>query len=264
MDVAFDMHSWLGWVLVRYATGLCVFARFGGVLFTAPIISGSIVPVQIRIGIAGALAIIVTPLLPQVPAADTLFLLMCVVKEVMVGLVIGGTASLLFACGQMAGEWLDLQGGFQAAQILNPATDVQSSPLSSVKTTIAGLVFFGMGADQMVFRASARSFELSPPGALTLCAGTPSGWSGMLMQVVWISLQLALPIAATLFVTEAGFALASRAVPQMNVLLLATPAKTMIVVGGLALSLPVITQLLRGAFSTAPSMLDAALRMIAR
>src|SRR5260370_23687245 len=88
------------------------------------------------------------------------------VKEVLIGLVVGWTASMFFSCAQIAGEWLDLQAGFQASQLTNPSFNTQNAVLGNFSYMLAGLVFLGTGGYAIMLRAAVRSFPGSPPRAL--------------------------------------------------------------------------------------------------
>src|SRR5437667_12744278 len=103
-----ELSSWLDVASGRFATGLMIFARFGGLLFAAPLLSGKNVPNPVRVGLSAAVALILTPLAAPVRSAGLPVLVAGLGKEVVLGLVLGWTASLLFAGVQMAGEWLDL------------------------------------------------------------------------------------------------------------------------------------------------------------
>src|SRR5438270_207807 len=140
-----DLGGWLDVASGRFVTGLLIFARFGGLLFAAPLVGGKNVPNPVRIGLSGALALILTPLAAPNPGMSMPVLVVGLFKEVALGLALGWTASLLFASVQMAGEWLDLQAGFQTAQVLNPAFDTQNALLGNFKYLLAGLVFLGSG-----------------------------------------------------------------------------------------------------------------------
>jgi flagellar biosynthetic protein FliR len=196
------------------------------------------VPPPIRIGLSGALALLLTPLVSPSRVDGMPLLVVGIAKEVLVGVVLGWAASVFFATAQMAGEWLDLQSGFQAGQLVNPVFDTQNAPLGSFNNLVAGLVFLGTGAYGIVIRAAAKSLALSPPGALRLCVGSPGAWTALLGQVMWIAIQMAAPVAASLFLAEVAIGLINRAMPQVNVMMLTLPVKACLAVAALALTVP--------------------------
>ena len=126
---------------------------------------------------------------------------------------------------------------------------------------------------------------VSRPGALPLgpVRGRGMGWNGMVMLVAaeaalfgyllfsyyymavsnppgWViearpSLKLALPIMAALMLADLGLGLLSRVAPQFNLFALEMPAKMMLGLLALALSLPVLVPRLAALFRTAPSVM---------
>jgi flagellar biosynthesis protein FliR len=243
-----DLNTWLGVASGRFATGLYIFARFGGLFSAAPLVSSKSVPPQVRIGLSGILAMTLMPLSAPSGVGSVSILVAGLGKELLVGLVLGWTASMFFACAQMAGEWLDLQSGFQASQLVNPAFDTHNALLGNLSNWVAVLVFLGSGAYAILLRAAVRSFAISPPGALRLNVGTAGDWMTLVAQVIWIALQLAAPVAAALFLAEIAAGFISRAMPQMNVIMLTLPAKAGLALGALALSLPMMARGLEVAF----------------
>jgi flagellar biosynthetic protein FliR len=185
-------------------------------------------------------------------------------KELLLGLVLGWTATMFFACAQMAGEWLDLQSGFQASQLVNPAFDTHNALLGNLNYWLAVLVFLGSGAYAILLRAAVRSFVVSPPGSLHLSLGSAGDWTTLVAQVVWIALQLAAPVAAALFLAEIAVGFITRAMPQMNVMMLTLPAKGALAVAALALSIPMMARAMELAFGHMGTALASIVRGMGR
>jgi flagellar biosynthetic protein FliR len=216
------------------------------------------------VGLAATVAMILTPLVTPAAVTSLPVLVVGLCKEVIVGLVLGWTATLLFASVQMAGDWLDLHAGFQAAQVLNPAIDLQNALIGNFKYLLAGLVFLGTGSHAVMLRAAADSLTISPPGVLRLSLGTAGDWTTLLVTAVWIAVQLAAPMAAALFLAEVAIGLINRALPQVNVMILTLPVKAMLAVCALALCIPVLIRALGLVFSNLGPELAQVLRAMGR
>jgi flagellar biosynthetic protein FliR len=162
----------------------------------------------------------------------------------------------------MAGEWLDIHGGFQIAHVINPAFETQNALLGNFKTMLAGVVFLGAGGPALMIRAAASSLAVSPPGVLHLGFGVAGDWTGLLVKVLWISVQLAAPVTAATFLAEVATALINRALPQMHVLILALPAKALLAVCAVALTVPILVHALEAVFSDMGSDLMRVVRMM--
>lgn len=259
-----ELQNWLNLANGHFLTGLMLFVRFGALLTAMPLLSSKSVPVRARVGLAAAMAMILVPLAPPVVSDSLPLFVAQVAKEGLVGLILGWAASLVFSSVQMAGEWMDLQGGFQAATLLNPMFDVQSAPLGSFKNLLAGLVFFASNAHTLILRAGVSSMEVTPPGALHFGVGVAGDWTALIAKTFWISVQLAAPVAAALFLVEIAIALAGRALPQVNVMMLTLPLKGMLTVGAVVLAIPILARLLEGVFQSIGADLSTILQGMGR
>jgi flagellar biosynthesis protein FliR len=255
-----DLSTWLGIATGQFTTGLFIFARFGALLTAMPLLNSKSIPVPVRLGMSGAFALILTPLSAPVRLDSMPLLVVGMGKEVLVGLVLGWAASLFFATAQMAGEWLDLQSGFQAGQLVNPVFDTQNAPLGNFSNLVAGLVFLETGAYGIVIRAAATSLTLSPPGVLRLGVGTATHWTSLLTEVIWIAVQMAAPVAASLFLAEIAIGLINRAMPQVNIMMLTLPVKACLAIAALALSVPFLTHTLAFGFDRMGEVLAGLVR----
>lgn len=257
-----ELSFWLEVSQARFVTALLIFARLGGVLMVAPLLSSRSVPPQIRVGLAVAFSLILTPLFPPIKTSSLPLLLVGLVKEGLVGLILGWLASLLFSCVQMAGEWLDLQAGFQAGQLFNPLFQTGTGALGNLKYILAGMVFLTVGGHGIVLRAAAESFLVSPPGLLMIGTGSVHDWFGFLSRTLWITIQIASPVGVTLFMTEMALSIVNRALPQLNVLMLSLPLKALLAVTVLAITIPLLSNALSAVFVNMGSALEAGIRVL--
>ncbi|MDR0842538.1 MAG: flagellar biosynthetic protein FliR, partial [Acidobacteriota bacterium] len=91
-----------------------VLTRLGGVMISAPFLSGNAAPIPVRIVFSLAVAFVLTPLLPlgSLPAELSLSSLTgLLLLEVVFGLVLGFVANCIFAGLQLAGQIMSFQMG---------------------------------------------------------------------------------------------------------------------------------------------------------
>jgi flagellar biosynthesis protein FliR len=257
-----DLNSWLDVANGRFVMGLMIFARFTALLATAPLISGKLIPNPLRVGLGGALALILTPVVPVVVVDGIPALVMGLGKEIAIGLVLGWVASVMFAAIQTAGEWLDLHAGFQVAQVLNPMFDTQNSLIGNFKYLLAGLVFMGTGGYAVMIRAAATSLAVSPPGVLRMGMGATEDWTALVGRILWLAVQMAAPVAAALFLAEIAIGLANRALPQVNMMMLTLPLKAILSVSALAVVVPILVRVMALVFGEMGPALAQVLRMV--
>ena len=111
-------------------------ARLLSALFLTPFLGGPSVPSQVKVGLAFALSVL---LLPHVAPAGAvapgspLTIAALVVKEVMIGALIGFASQLIFFAVQMAGTIVDTQRGLNQISYTAPQLPGHSSILGSLQ-----------------------------------------------------------------------------------------------------------------------------------
>lgn len=225
---------------------LVVFARASGLVALAPVFGSRTVPVPVRVGLSGMLALGLAPVVqPAVgaPPGDWLPLITRLLSEAVMGIVLGYGVNLLVGAAVMAGELLDQMMGFSMMQLLNPLSTFPTSLLAQFHYLLALTLFALVDGHHLLLMALARSFEVS--GDFTsfqsLAEGGLALAIGLGTQVLWLCLQIAAPAAGVLFVVDSAMAALSRAVPQVPIWLIGVPAKIAVGVVALALSLPAMT-----------------------
>jgi flagellar biosynthetic protein FliR len=102
------------------------------------------------------------------------------------------------------------------------------------------MVFLLSGGIRLTILGLARSYDLvslgNVPSIHSLAALALSG----LEQVPIIAFELVAPVLLSITVTDAAFGLLARAVPQMNVLVVALPLKVLLAFAVVAVSLPLV------------------------
>jgi flagellar biosynthetic protein FliR len=192
-----------------------VFCRTGALLLVAPLLGHRSIPVLHRVGLALAIAAVLAPVVPPRPAPDGFGLGFAIATELLIGLAMGGIALAVVAAVQSAGELLGFQMGLGVAAAWDPAMGSEANALTRFVDAIALLVFVAVNGHHVLLQALAASFQRVPAGTLALAA--TEGMVVMGPRIVRAGLELAAPITAVLFVTNALLALTSRVAPQMNV-----------------------------------------------
>jgi flagellar biosynthetic protein FliR len=197
------------------------------------------IPVRVRIALAVALSLAIAPqLAPDVADFSATTLVTSVVAQVAVGLALGFVVMLLLAAVQAAGHIIDVLAGFGLASIYDPMSGAASSPFGRLYELLATVLLFAVDGHIVLVRGFLRSFEAIPATSLDLGAFAELLTEGLTGMFV-VAVQIALPIAAALFVADIALGLLGRAAPRINVLILGLGAKTLValLVAGLALPL---------------------------
>ena len=217
---------------------MLIFARIGSALILMPGIGENYVSPRVRLLLAGAIAILVAPVvaprLPALPASvSSLFLLLG--GEIGIGLFIGTVARVALSALETAGTLISFQTGLASAQVFNPLLSDQGS-LVSVLISVVGLVLiFETDMHHLLLRAVVDSYTLFVPGALPPIGDFSEMISRLVARSFAIAMQLSAPFLVLSLVTYIALALITRLMPQLQIFFVALPLQ--IGLGFLLLSL---------------------------
>lgn len=211
---------------------LLVLCRITAYFVTVPIFSLRGVPVQFRIGIAFFMALFAFMTMDaQVIQMDGLYILL-ILRETLVGILLGFIAYLFFTVAQIAGSFVDMQMGFGVANVIDPMTGAQSPVLGNLKFFIAILLFLAMDGHHYLVHAIMNSYEWIPLDHVLFNQIYDGRISTFLVEalgtVFVLAFQLAAPLIAALFLVDVALGMLARTAPQFNVFVIGLPLKNMI------------------------------------
>lgn len=191
--------------------------RVLGLMTTAPVLSNRAFPVRVRVAFAAAIALCVAPSVELPPGFDLAAPsgLMMVVRETLIGLVIGFIARLAFAAFELAGELIGLQMGLSFAGFFDPAAG-QGNAIGRMMGTFSLMSFVALDGPLVLVFAVVRSLEtfpIDPSIALPLGRLSPAQLGAELFAT---GLAIALPFMAMLLFLNVVLGVMSRVAPQLN------------------------------------------------
>ncbi|MCD6335840.1 MAG: flagellar type III secretion system protein FliR [Candidatus Latescibacteria bacterium] len=254
----------LEYLLTRFQIYLLAVVRIGGLIATAPPFSYRNVPVQIKVGLALILGLIVLPMLSTDPAAmpkDAVSYLVLLTRETIVGLLMGYVLLLFFMGVQFSGQLVGLQMGFGIVNVLDPMSSTQISIIGEFQYLIAMLLFLAVRAHHLLIEVLVGTFKWIPVGGVRLPASLGEGLIRISAQVFVTAIKLGAPMIVTLFLTSVALGIVARTVPQMNVFIVGFPLKIAIGLLMLGVSFPffyyVFGRLLTGVWSDLEGIVGA-------
>jgi flagellar biosynthesis protein FliR len=221
------------------AAMLFVMVRVSGMVVFAPFFSSSALPARSKAVFVGALSFLVVPVVATSLKSPVALNLTALLGELAVGLVYGMVLALLNEMLLFAGEVAGLQLSFSAVNLIDPTSSIQTPLMSDLFQLMGTLVLIASGLDRIVLASLLRSFHAVPLGTYKLLPLT----SGAIVQaaggIFLAAIELAAPILAATMLVEIAVALLSRLSPQLPVMSLTVPLKTLvgfgILIGSLAL-----------------------------
>jgi flagellar biosynthetic protein FliR len=217
-------------------------ARVGGIFVFAPLFSARMIPRPVKLVCAATLAMTIAPLATDGVAvpASSLAVAGLALKEIGVGLALAFAIGALAAAVQAAAGLLDAVIGFSLAAIVDPITNLQNAILGQFYAVFTVMVLIVTGGDHFIIEGVAASYRAVPldayPSLHTLTQLAMHGFAGVFVM----GLEIIAPVLIALVIVDAAFALVSRAVPQMNVLIVGLPVKIVAGFVVLGASLPFV------------------------
>ena len=224
-----------------YAAGL-VFARVGAMVMLVPGLGDASVPPRIRLSFALLMSLILTPLVaPQVviPAAVS-GVAAEVIRETLIGLMIGAVLRMTLSALTVAGEIVAIQTTLGFAQTASPSQAQPSATLSTFLNLIGVTLVMTTDLHHLFFAAMVNSFDLfpfsrTPPigDAAALAVQTFAGSFAL-------GLQLSAPVVVFSIVFNIATGLVGRVMPQFQIFFVASPLAVIFGLSIFALSLGTI------------------------
>ena len=230
--------------------GFLVFARMSAFVFLVPFFSIKGTPALAKIGFSVALTALILPGLDTITVPeDLLRYSFLVIKEVMVGLILGYVTMLTFNAVRMAGEIIDIQMGFSMATVFDPQNQTRITLTGQFLYLVQILLFLAVDGHHSLLMAISYSYTLIPVMAggfkITLVAAIFK----LFVQVFSLGIRIAVPFMVVFLICDISLGIIARTVPQLNIFVLSFPVKIGIGLFTLAAVIPVLTVLINNIFT---------------
>jgi flagellar biosynthetic protein FliR len=216
-----DEVYFLGFALVA--------ARVGSAILVMPFFGATQVPAQVKIVLIIVLAAVMTPANAgaELTASGDWFPLM-LLREVMVGLLLGFSVALVFSTLTIAANLISIQMGLNLQALLNPtsafASDQENS-LSIFYSMLATVIFLTVNGHHALLRGLQSTFDVVPLNSFQMEPGQTGILAALTSTMIVSAFQIAFPVMAALLIADVAAGLLARMVPQINVFFVNLPLK---------------------------------------
>jgi flagellar biosynthetic protein FliR len=229
------MNDWSSFLSAMTLT----LVRVGGMVLFAPFFSSTAIPMRVKAIFSGMVAFLVAPLVAQLPGARVNLGFSSLLGELAIGLVYGLALSLLNEMMLFAGQIAGVQFSFSLVNLLDPSSNIQTPLLGELFQLMGTLVVIAAGLDRILLASMVRSFRVVPLGAYTLVPTASLAIVRAAAGIFLAAVELAAPILAATMLVEVAVALLGKLSPQLPVMNLTVPLKTLtgflLLTGALAL-----------------------------
>lgn len=217
---------------------LLIFCRITAFFVVAPVFSTRGVPAQFKVGIAFFVSLLIFLSMGEVTAIPwNPAYILTILRELLIGLLLGFTAYMFFTIVQVAGSFIDMQIGFGIANVIDPMTGAQSPILGNFKFMVAMLLFLSLNGHHYLLMAIMKSYEwvpLSNELFAHIYGGKVSEFMLSTFTTMFsLAFQMAAPLVVALFLVDVALGILARTAPQFNIFVIGLPLK--IIVGFLIL-----------------------------
>jgi len=200
------------------------FVRIGACFMAAPVFAAHFVPARVRLLLAGAVTIIIAPLLPAATLAPfSLAGMIATLHQIIIGVAVAFVLQLIFDALAMGGQLLSNTMGLGFAYNVDPLRGVGTPVLGQLYMILVTLTFLALNGHLLLIELLANSFTGLPVGATGL--GSEQLWSVVAWgsQLFTGAVMVALPGMTALLVVNLAFGVMSRAAPSLNLFAVGFP-----------------------------------------
>ena len=245
----------------RFLTAMMLaLVRVSGMVAFAPFFSSSALPIRVKAVFVGLVAFLLAPVVATLPNAQASITCSSIVGELAVGLVYGLSLALLNEMLLFAGQVAGLQLSFSLVNVMDPSSPIQTPLLGEMFQLLGTLVVITAGLDRILLASMVRSFRTVPLGAYAFAAPTALAIVRAAGGIFLAALELAAPVLAATLLIEIAVALLGKLSPQLPVMSLTVPLKTLAGFAILTGSLALWPRFIEARFA---GLLDMAERLIA-
>lgn len=228
-----------------------VLARLTSFMVLAPFFSIKGTPNLIKLGFGILLTGLIIPNIQPVEniPVDLVSYSILLIKEVVVGLILGYISILTFNAIRIAGELIDIQMGFAMAAVFDPQNQTKITLMGQFMYLFQILLFLAVDGHHVLIMAISYSYTLIPVTGAIFKTTFVTAILKMFIEMFSLGIRMAAPFIIAFLICDIGLGIMARTVPQLNVFILSFPIKTGLGLVALAAVLPVMTALVNNILS---------------
>lgn len=211
--------------------------RMFPIIALCPFFGSKILPHPVKVAFTLSLFAIFLPQLminTTHPLSFNYVLIMYLLKEILVGTLMGFMISIPFVIVQSTGMMIDHQRGGASLMVNDPTIQNQSSPLGTFFNLILIYLFFMIDGPFIVIDIISQSYDILPPDQFLNASFFNSDsqfWQDVMHvmgRVMIISTQLGAPALIIILMTDVFLGIANRLAPQVQITFLGMPLKSLL------------------------------------
>ena len=210
---------------------IIIFVRVIAVIAFLPIIEETRMP---RIALSGLALGIALPVFFKTDVTMTYYepnlvsYSVLLIKEMIVGLILGFVVKLFFQVYPFVGSLLSMQGGLSMSVVMDPTSGMQATQIGRLYNLGLAAIFIQSGGYHWFIQTLVESFNLIPIGKAIFSNNMVMGMVETMKVYFELGLKLSMPIVGVILVVDFAMGILARTVPQMNMFVIGIPIKMII------------------------------------
>ena len=249
-------------LLVTIVHFLLILMRISAIFLISPIFGRNNIPNIAKILLSVFITYILLPITPMnygdVTGNLIVFAGACL-TEFLIGAIMGFVITIFFAAVTFAGQIIDTQIGFSMSNVFDPQSG-QVTVTSGLLNTVILLAFFAIDGHLTIIKLFSDSYYYVPIRYGVLNPDIAIYVLELFSTMLILGAKFAIPVIAAAVVSEIGFGILVRAVPQMNIFVVGMPLKIVIGMAILFLMIPVYLMMCNALFDNMFSSIEILLK----
>ncbi len=211
---------------------LLILVRVSCFVYVAPFFSMKNTPANVRVAISFFTSLLLYQALTPAEAVTYSSLAgytVIVLKEALVGLLIGLAANLCTSIVNFAGSIADMETGLSMVTLMDPTSRESTSITGALYQYVLMLMMIATGMYRYLFGALADTFILIPVnGAVLRADSLVDSMLEFLSDYVIIGFRIVLPIFCSILLLNAVLGVLAKVAPQMNMFAVGIQLKVLV------------------------------------
>ncbi|MFY0642257.1 MAG: flagellar biosynthetic protein FliR [Bermanella sp.] len=218
-----EISSWVS----RY---MWPFARIAGFFMVMPLFGTRLVTQRVRLYLALATTVVVTPLLPPMPVIESLSVqtMIIIAQQIFIGIALAFALEILMNIFIMSGQLVAMQTGLGMAMMVDPSNGVNVAVVAQWFLIFVNLLFISLNGHLVAIEVMTDSFYTIPVGEGMLSGNTLMEVALLAQWMFSAAIVLALPAIAAMLVVNIAFGVMARLAPQLNIFAVGFPVTMML------------------------------------
>ena len=206
---------------------LLVLARVAGLIIFAPFFGSAAISLRFRLALAIILSLALFALVVGTfsPPSDLAGFVPALFGELLVGLILGLAAALIFVGVRLAGLLIGQQIGISLADVFDPSFEGRSSILGRLFFLLTIILFLLFGGHRALIGALVGSFSSVAPGTFSPTSMPIASLSDLLSDAYLLAIRFAAPALVAVFLAAISMSFIARALPQLNMMSVGFPVQ---------------------------------------